>query len=329
MCVIINLPKNVSLPYSILQAGYENNPDGWGIMAMVDGILTVVKEKSDFNAFKKAWRDFRPDTDRAIHFRWATHGETDTANCHPFPVTPDLFMMHNGIIRTVEVDKKMSDSWNFATHDLGQPEIINSYGPDAIERPDFKKMVEDCTTGSRLLFMDTKGRILRTATWEKKYGAFFSNSSNYTSKSKGYAGSGHNSGYGYGAGWRYRDGWGEHAGDDYSGNYTGRNGRGKDYYTKLTETGKIADAEATEAEEQGAFSDLVPYGRTIDGATGQDYVPRKTAAHDSEPMTLQELEVMEENDVCDWVQDNPWEATDLILELIGRERESPLAEQIA
>jgi len=306
MCVIVDLPKGITLSYSSLEVCYDNNPHGWGIMAVIGGKMVVEKKLSDFNSFKAAWRQFPANVERAIHFRWATHGDRNDDNCHPFEVTPDLYMMHNGIIRTVEIDNKMSDTWHFAKHDLGDPNIINSWGADAVTREDFKKMIEDCTTGSRLLFMDTQGRVMRTSTWSKRYGAFFSNSLNFDKKWKGNSVS---------PSWR-SGGWGEYSGEDYS--YGGGgfgNGRGREHYAPL-------QTSRNEPPAQRGFSDLLPYGQTIESNESQDYTPKHT--EDGAPLyTLEELEVMEPNDICDFVMDNPWEATDLIMELLGRNSAFP------
>lgn len=314
MCVIAVLPKHIALSQKILKNCYENNPDGFGIMALVDGKMQIAKSMGNFDVFLTEYRNFPQNVERALHFRWATHGALDEKNCHPFPVTPDLWLMHNGVINTCEVDDTFSDTWNFATHDLGREEIIKSWGMDAIERPDFKAMLEKISAGSKLFFMDTQGRTLRTfeKDWHKERGCFFSNKHSLESKKTYYAGSykgaGSYGGY-YGAGW----------GDD-EGYYGG------DRYANAT--GRTSDFLGKAADESTQYSDLVPYGRTIEGAEGQHWLgkqPDDPMIDDNDAeLTIAELYDMSGEDVADWVQDYPWAATDLILELIGRERTMPL-----
>jgi hypothetical protein len=46
--------------------------------------------------------------------RAATSGEKDIVNCHPVYTTEGVWMMHNGIIRIPELNKKWSDTKHFA-----------------------------------------------------------------------------------------------------------------------------------------------------------------------------------------------------------------------
>lgn len=294
MCVIVHLPKHVALSQKILKNCYENNPDGFGIMAVIDGKIQIAKSMGDFNAFLAEYKQFPQNVQRAIHFRWATHGDVVEKNCHPFSVTDDIYMMHNGVLDTVNVDETFSDTWNFATHDLGRPEIIETWGKDAVTRNDFKEMLEKITVGSKLLFMDTQNRIMKTFAkdWHSERGCFFSNKHSMNEKYKAYTGK-------YGS---------------YKSWYDGEE------FEKYTEvTGKTSEATPAYA------SDLLPYGRTLDGGEGQDWLGRQPddPGVDSE-VTISGLYDMSQEDVADWVQDNPWAATDLILELIGRERTTPL-----
>lgn len=307
MCVIAMLPKHIALSHKILKNCYERNPDGFGIMAVIDGKMEVAKSMGNFNDFLTEFRQFPQNVQRAVHFRWATHGTLEEKNCHPFPVTPDLYMMHNGVISTCEVDTSFSDTWNFATHDLGRPEIMDAWGPDAIARQDFREMVEKISADSKLLFMDGQGRSMMTfeKDWHQERGCWFSNKHSLEEKYKPYR-------YGSYGGWHDNESsWG-----------SCYDPKRKDS-VNLDFLGKVA-AEATQ------HSDLVPYGRTIDGTDAQDCQPDNPGVPGEDFMpTVSDLYDMSEENISDWVQDDPWGATDLILTLIGRDSIVPIFDKKA
>src|SRR5689334_16509593 len=56
-----------------------------------------------------------------FHLRNATAGDKTVENCHPYQVLSiddgdpiDLVVFHNGTMRNMWINKRMSDSWNFA-----------------------------------------------------------------------------------------------------------------------------------------------------------------------------------------------------------------------
>lgn len=116
MCIIVYKPANVDMPtWETLQRCFDANKDGAGFMFRHDGRVEIRKGFLTFDALKVALEcePFLTDVKAAeigIHFRWATHGNVDAANCHPFPVTTNVGMlrgtcvrakaalMHNGVI---------------------------------------------------------------------------------------------------------------------------------------------------------------------------------------------------------------------------------------
>src|SRR5712692_1157809 len=70
------------------------------------------------------------DKSLMIHCRIATHGEKNLENCHPYKLTDKkeghkrtIYACHNGMIPGVQIDDKMSDSWNFFNYIL-KPALI-------------------------------------------------------------------------------------------------------------------------------------------------------------------------------------------------------------
>jgi hypothetical protein len=113
MCLIIASPKGLTPPKDIVANALENNPDGWGIMVARDGRIDVhkgFKNRAAKKAIKRA-----AGFPFVFHARYATHGNVDVSNCHPFRVTEDTWLAHNGIIPGVAKPKDVkSDSWQFA-----------------------------------------------------------------------------------------------------------------------------------------------------------------------------------------------------------------------
>lgn len=176
MCLAIYKPAGITIPEDHLERGFDSNPHGAGF-AYVDPERGLVIEKGFFK-FKKfiaAWR--KVDTLQAVvHFRFATHGKRNEANCHPFPVTPDLCMVHNGII---DIDcskaRKKSDTWHFVEQ-VVKPFV--GHNPDSFFTCDATRLlVEEYVRGSKLVFLASDGRFSifneKLGDWDK--GVWYSN----------------------------------------------------------------------------------------------------------------------------------------------------------
>lgn len=149
------------------------------------GKLVSVKEVSSFDNFWKIWHDVPRDAERAVHFRIRTHGETNQANCHPFFPAENIGLMHNGVIDCNIVDKKMSDTHNFAEYEL-KP-LLKAYkelGKHPFDDAAWLDLVADLGGGSRLLFMDNAGNTIKTTekSWVDRYGCLFSNGHSLTAR---------------------------------------------------------------------------------------------------------------------------------------------------
>jgi hypothetical protein len=113
MCIAITKPADTPPDWKAYEAGFENNPDGWGFAVAHDGKITTAKDVSTFQDFR---RKFEPlsHLPALVHFRIKTHGNVDQRNCHPFLVAEDLACIHNGTINIkCNRDADMSDTWHF------------------------------------------------------------------------------------------------------------------------------------------------------------------------------------------------------------------------
>lgn len=113
MCLAIYKPSGVVLDWDALVEGFKSNGHGAGFAVRVGDSLRIYKGFFTFDAFREAFDPFK-EHQAAVHFRFATHGEKDTFNCHPFEVTPELALIHNGVLNIkCSLDAKKSDTWHY------------------------------------------------------------------------------------------------------------------------------------------------------------------------------------------------------------------------
>ena len=76
---------------------FESHGDGMGMAWATKGKLHVRKGYFEFEPF---WRDYKKISryTHGIHARTATQGKISPGNCHPFYITRDVCMFHNGCI---------------------------------------------------------------------------------------------------------------------------------------------------------------------------------------------------------------------------------------
>ena len=93
MCLIIHKPiKTDRIPADYLDNAKRKNADGFGI-TYTDTFETI-------RTMDYALADKLLDVDRpyVAHFRYATRGEINEANCHPFDITTDSIIYSNGTV---------------------------------------------------------------------------------------------------------------------------------------------------------------------------------------------------------------------------------------
>lgn len=114
MCVIIYKPAAVMLSLKDLQQAYAHNADGVGIAVRVPGKIHVKKHVWTLAEFLTEWQAVA-DQEVLLHFRYATLGTVNAANCHPFVVGP-LVVAHNGHIKgygtkTISDTRQWCEKW--------------------------------------------------------------------------------------------------------------------------------------------------------------------------------------------------------------------------
>lgn len=102
MCLLTFLPAGVQPDVPALRDGAVENPDGHGF-AVVAGHRLIVERGMHADAVIDAFartRGRHPHGPALFHSRLTTHGRTEEANCHPFPVggDPRTVLAHNGVL---------------------------------------------------------------------------------------------------------------------------------------------------------------------------------------------------------------------------------------
>ena len=99
MCIAIYKPSGQDISVDRLEHCWSQHPHGGGFaMPDSDGGVAIVKAMT-WPDFVSGW-ERRADTalPMLIHFRWATHGHVNLANCHPHRISDDLVVIHKGVI---------------------------------------------------------------------------------------------------------------------------------------------------------------------------------------------------------------------------------------
>ena len=113
MCLAIYKPAGAIIPEKNLENGFLGNDDGAGFAWAKDGILYVKKGIFDLDVMKAQYDEIK-EYPCLIHFRKATHGKVDEANCHPFLFNDGkMALIHNGILNIKCSIEGLSDTAHF------------------------------------------------------------------------------------------------------------------------------------------------------------------------------------------------------------------------
>ena len=178
ICIIIHRPSGKKIADEMIARCFAQNGDGWGLMYENTGVIHTAMGM-DLSGLKEAYAIVPADVDVALHFRWKTHGDIGLSNNHPYPVLSqkthgkELWLMHNGVITIPEVDKTASDTRHWI--ELKVRPVLGT-NPELLAMPEFRHMLEDGISGSRILFLDELGTwtFLNERSWKKQDGCVYS-----------------------------------------------------------------------------------------------------------------------------------------------------------
>lgn len=113
MCLAIYKPAGVEIPTKNLENGFQNHEDGAGMAWAVNGVLHVRKGMFKIEEVLEQYEKIK-EYPALIHFRKATHGKIDAANCHPFLFNDNkLALIHNGVLNIKCSIDGLSDTAHF------------------------------------------------------------------------------------------------------------------------------------------------------------------------------------------------------------------------
>lgn len=160
MCLLVKQSASTSFTDDFLIDVFSKNSDGLGVMYADEGKMHIFKclptTAQDFIDFYRAHIDNR---DCVWHARMQTHGDIDMENCHPYRVTDDVWMAHNGILATGNNnDKTRSDTWHFIKNVL-RPALESN--PDLLLDADYQNFLASMIGGSNKFgFVRSDGQIV-------------------------------------------------------------------------------------------------------------------------------------------------------------------------
>lgn len=175
MCLAIWKAADKRVTKEHLENGFNANNHGAGFAYPWKDKLHICKGFFKFEEFYKEYQKVEA-LPCLIHFRIRTSGGQDAKNCHPWSVTPELALIHNGIIRLKEAEG-LSDTGTFAQYVL-RP--ILGGNPEAWKLPGVQWLIEEAIgMGNKIVLMNNKGEhaILNEKQGDWEAGCWFSNTS--------------------------------------------------------------------------------------------------------------------------------------------------------
>ena len=157
MCLLIAQPKGVTFSKHDLKDFLSYNADGFGAAYSKNGALEIVRVVENPKLAISTYYDLLAGRPAMLHFRMATHGTTGVENCHPFLLTPEIAMAHNGIL---DIDASPDSGWSdtrlFAHHVLRPMALADR---DALFTAEIAELLAGMIGPSnRLMFFRADGR---------------------------------------------------------------------------------------------------------------------------------------------------------------------------
>lgn len=121
MCLAALTMDGATLSAEQIRNAWNANPDGAGIAFFdanqkLQSFRTLSLAKFE-RAYARLVADGRHESPMAIHFRYATHGDSTIANVHPFRMDRHTLAIHNGMF-PIETNDSRSDTCIFVTETL-------------------------------------------------------------------------------------------------------------------------------------------------------------------------------------------------------------------
>jgi hypothetical protein len=243
MCLLIHHTPDSEVEPEFLADVFSKNSDGFGVMFGTGDRVAVHKRlPSGPEEIIKYYNKKIKGRECVIHFRMRTHGDVDLKNAHPYRVTEDLWMAHNGVLSIGNShNPKMSDTWHLIQLYL-RPMLEGN--PDLLFTPAFQKMLGGFIgTNNKLGFVHKSGKVvlINESAGVQHKNMWLSNTYAWS-----YGRPATTYGRGYNGGW-YGEEYGGNYGQYYGSNY-GRRSSGE---TTSTTVGKTTTTTAPAVPASG------------------------------------------------------------------------------
>ena len=202
MCLLVQQTTSSNFTDEFLADVFNKNQDGLGVMYAEDDKLHIFKclpaNAQEFIGFYRAHAEGKSCV---WHARMQTHGDIDFDNCHPYMVTSDVWLAHNGILSTGNAaDKTKSDTWHFIKNFI-RPALIGN--PELLTDPEWQKFVGEIIGRSNkfalvrndgeIVVINASAGVNYENAWLSNTYAWsyykFTNNGGYTNMYSGYGGS--------------------------------------------------------------------------------------------------------------------------------------------
>lgn len=171
MCLIFYRDRqrhHAPLDYDALQTAFDQNPDGVGVAWHKARWRVWRSVDADWHEVEARLRAVEPCERFIVHFRWATHGGYDLANCHPFEVAAETFLFHNGTFAGVGGEDDESDTRQVAAR---LARIVERGGRVG----DAWQLVKLLSDDNRLLLTLPGGKVASAGRWVNRPEGCYSN----------------------------------------------------------------------------------------------------------------------------------------------------------
>lgn len=165
-CIIHRLKNSKAIPDSNIESIIDINSHGWGISYMENTELQIVKSMEMDNAVVKIRELEKKNIEFLFHARFATHGDKNIANCHPYEIN-DGVLFHNGKIDIHQRSVSLSDTYYFSLK-------VNKFLRKNKSFEYIVKLFSKALGPSRLAFMTNSGTVLKFGTWHEEDTCFYS-----------------------------------------------------------------------------------------------------------------------------------------------------------
>jgi len=172
MCLIIDQPRgHILTPYDVREI-YRRNKDGFGVMWAEGGKVHTRRYLPRNEEQAVALYQRHAGRECVLHWRMATHGKVTLENVHPFMVSDDIAMVHNGVLWGYG-SKDESDTREFVRTELAP---LLAGNETWLQEPDLIEWIESAIVGSAMVFVRSDGRVERMGNAGLEHnGAWYSN----------------------------------------------------------------------------------------------------------------------------------------------------------